>query len=107
MAMLNNQMVYYSVNIITNYSSMISMNYWYWLLWLDMIAKNAISIAPLYYTNNISLVISHGNARGNKYCSSIAIITSNDMQWQCECHKNMSWNPLNESWYTLIYPLVI
>ena len=78
MAMLNNQMVYYSVNIITNYSSMISMNYWYWLLWLDMIAKNAISIAPLYYTNNISLVISHGNARGNKYCSSIAIITTVD-----------------------------
>ena len=27
MAMLNNQMVYYSVNIISNYSSMISMNY--------------------------------------------------------------------------------
>ena len=45
-----------------------------------MIAKNAISIALLYYTNNIASVISHGNAHGNKYCSSIAIITSNDMQ---------------------------
>ena len=44
-----------------------------------MIAKNAISIALLYY-NNIASVISHGNAHGNKYCSFIAIMTSNDMQ---------------------------